>query len=211
MPPDLTGDKFADMTSEPQLSVLAPVGGVVVPLADVPDAVFAEEIVGPGLAIEPDDAATMASRRISAAQAVLAPISGRVAKLMPHAFVITSDDIAAGDGSTPDDGSASDQDVAAGGNTVAVLVHLGLNTVQLKGEGFHILVAEGDQVTAGQPIIEWNPAAVKAGGRSPMVPVIALDCQAEQLTPGRPPGTNVEPGERLLVILRPRSGPQNLG
>ena len=41
------------MTAEP-LVVRAPLSGRVVPLSDVPDLVFAEEMVGPGLAVEPD-------------------------------------------------------------------------------------------------------------------------------------------------------------
>ncbi|EUJ31931.1 putative phosphotransferase enzyme IIA component ypqE [Listeria cornellensis FSL F6-0969] len=35
-----------------------------------------------------------------------------------------------------------------------ILVHIGLETVALKGEGFKVLVSLGDKVTAGQPIVE---------------------------------------------------------
>ncbi len=62
--------------------VLAPVGGQVVPLADVPDPVFAEEMVGPGAAIEPTGEVVD----------VVAPVAGRIVKLHPHAFVVLSDD-----------------------------------------------------------------------------------------------------------------------
>ena len=54
-----------------------------------------------------------------------------------------------------------------------MLVHLGIDTVQLKGEGFTLLAAEGDDVEAGAPVVEWDPAAVEAGGRSPVCPVVA--------------------------------------
>ncbi|MEV4295030.1 PTS sugar transporter subunit IIA [Microbispora rosea] len=84
----------------------------------------------------------------------VAPIDGTIVKLHPHAYVVVGDD---GRG---------------------VLVHLGIDTVQLKGEGFRLLAAEGDRVGAGQPVVAWDPAAVEAGGRSPVCPVVALDAVA---------------------------------
>lgn len=58
--------------------VLAPVAGLVRPLADVPDPVFAAEMVGAGVAIEPSG---------GAAEAV-SPVAGTLLKLHPHAFVV---------------------------------------------------------------------------------------------------------------------------
>ena len=87
----------------------------------------------------------------------VAPVDGRIVKLHPHAFVV----------------------VTASGR--GVLVHLGIDTVQLKGEGFRLLAAEGDEVTAGTPLVAWDTAAVEAGGRSPVSPVIALDASPEAI------------------------------
>ncbi|MEU8248162.1 PTS glucose transporter subunit IIA [Nonomuraea sp. NPDC048916] len=84
----------------------------------------------------------------------VAPIAGKIMKLHPHAYVIVGDD---GRG---------------------VLVHLGIDTVQLKGEGFQLLASEGDRVSAGQPVVAWDPSIVEAGGRSPVCPVVALDAVA---------------------------------
>ncbi|TDE08978.1 PTS glucose transporter subunit IIA [Jiangella asiatica] len=128
--------------------MLAPVPGRVVALAEVPDPVFAQELVGPGLAVDPD--------RTGVAVAV-APVAGRMVKLHPHAFVIQTADGA------------------------GVLTHLGIDTVQLAGEGFELHVAEGDDVSAGAPVVTWNPAAVEAGGRSPVIPVIALDAAPDSV------------------------------
>src|SRR6185312_15908380 len=100
-------------------SVLAPVEGRGVPLQDVPDPVFSQGMVGYGAAIDPP-------RRVVDA---VAPVSGRILKLLPHAYVIMTAD------------------------NVGVLVHLGLDTVALNGEGFTTRVKEGDNVTAGQVII----------------------------------------------------------
>ncbi|MCL2594123.1 MAG: PTS glucose transporter subunit IIA, partial [Promicromonosporaceae bacterium] len=134
------------------LDVIAPVAGTVVGLADVPDPVFAEGMVGPGMAVLPNQTASCL---------VSAPITGRLLKLHPHAFIVASTE-ALGRG---------------------VLVHLGIDTVELRGEGFTMLATEGDDVVAGQPIVEWNPAVVEASGRSPIVPVIALDTNPTDLTP----------------------------
>lgn len=87
----------------------------------------------------------------------VAPIGGRLVKLHPHAFVVVTKD---GRG---------------------VLVHLGIDTVQLKGEGFTLLAAEGDEVESGASVVEWDPAAVEVGGRSPVCPVVALDAAAGDL------------------------------
>jgi PTS system glucose-specific IIA component len=141
----------------------SPLDGEVVGLAGVPDPVFAEAMVGPGTAIDPGR---------EPAQAV-APVSGKLIKLHPHAFVLVDQ---AGHG---------------------VLVHLGIDTVQMKGEGFTLLAAEGDEVHAGQPLVRWDPSAVEASGRSPVSPVIALDAPAEALTDLVDPGP-VRAGDRLF-------------
>ncbi|GAA4570642.1 PTS sugar transporter subunit IIA [Planotetraspora kaengkrachanensis] len=129
-------------------TVLAPMSGSAVGLAAVPDPVFSQAMVGPGTAIDPERAPGQA----------VAPITGTIVKLHPHAYVV----------------------VGADGR--GVLVHLGIDTVQLKGAGFHLLAAEGDHVEAGQPVVSWDPAVVEAGGRSPVCPVVALDAAAESIT-----------------------------
>lgn len=53
-----------------------------------------------------------------------------------------------------------------------VLVHIGVNTVKLKGLGLNVLVQEGDLVSAGQPIIEVDLEYVKANAPSIISPVI---------------------------------------
>jgi PTS system glucose-specific IIA component len=151
------------------LTVLAPVAGVVHALADVDDPVFAQEIVGPGLAVQPD-------AESGAGRSVVAPVTGTVAKLHPHAFVL----------------------LAEGGR--GVLVHLGINTVQLGGEGFTLHVAEGDAVEQGQLLVEWDPAAVEAGGRSAICPVVGLEARPDSLTRLAEPGTRVAAGDPLLAL-----------
>jgi PTS system glucose-specific IIA component len=62
--------------------VLAPLPGRVVAMSDVPDPVFASEMVGPGVAIEPDPGEVT----------VVSPIAGKVVKVHPHAFIVLAPD-----------------------------------------------------------------------------------------------------------------------
>ncbi|HEX5400774.1 MAG TPA: PTS glucose transporter subunit IIA [Pseudonocardiaceae bacterium] len=144
-------------------TVASPVAGRVVRLAEVPDPVFAQAMVGPGVAVVPE----------SSAGDVVSPVAGTIATLHPHAFVVA----------TP------------GGQ--AVLVHLGIDTVRLKGEGFVPHVAKGDSVAVGQPVVGWDPAAVAAAGYATVCPIIALDAEAEAVGDPRADGP-VEVGERLF-------------
>ncbi len=121
--------------------VLAPVEGRALPLSEVPDPVFSQGMVGHGAAVEPPQQVVDA----------VAPVSGKILKLLPHAYVIMTAD------------------------NVGVLVHLGLDTVTLSGAGFTAHVAQGDTVTAGQKIITYDVPAIIAAGLSPVVPVVVMD------------------------------------
>jgi sugar PTS system EIIA component len=81
----------------------------------------------------------------------VAPVNGKILKLLPHAYIVM----------TPDN--------------VGILVHLGLDTVQLNGEGFTTHVSQGDDVTAGQVIITYDVPSVEAKGLNPIVPVVVMD------------------------------------
>lgn len=147
------------------VAVASPVAGKVVAMGDVPDPVFAERMVGPGLAIEPE----------GGPQQALAPIDGTVVTLHPHAFVVT------------------------GADGKGVLVHLGIDTVKQKGEGFTPHVVQGELVRAGQPLIGWNPDSVRAAGYSAVVPVVALDAPETALSELLTGGGQAAAGEQLFV------------
>lgn len=101
------------------------------------------------------------------------PVDGVIVSLHPHAFVVVDE---SGHG---------------------VLTHLGIDTVQLNGEGFELLVNKGDTVTRGQAVIRWNPAAVEAAGKSPVCPVVALEATADSLSELRDSG-DVKAGDSLF-------------
>jgi PTS system glucose-specific IIA component len=146
------------------LQVQSPVPGKTVPMTDVPDPVFAQAMVGPGLAVQP----------AGGRQDAVAPVDGTVVTLHPHAFVVATED------------------------GRAVLVHLGIDTVKQKGEGFTLRVVKGESVRAGQPLVEWDPDAVAAAGYSAVVPVVALDAPAEALS-GLLTGADVAAGDPVFL------------
>ena len=149
------------------LTVQSPVSGLVVALDDVPDPVFSGKIVGPGVAVSPD---SDSGDEVGA----LAPISGTLTKIHPHAYVVTNDD------------------------GRSILVHLGLDTVSLGGSGFTLLADEGQTVDAGSPVISWSPARIEAGGLNPIVPVIALEGDESVVEP-MSPGRRVAAGDTLVT------------
>ena len=88
---------------------------------------------------------------------VRSPINGVVTKLKSHAAIVTST------------------------RGVSILIHLGIDTVSLRGKGFAPLVDEGEIVDEGTPLIHWDLGPVRAAALSPCVPVIVVN----------PPGTSI--------------------
>lgn len=144
------------------LLVGAPMAGIAIELRAVPDPVFAQAMVGPGAAVDPE------RRPLT----VVSPIAGTLVKLKPHAFVV------------------------AGRDGRGVLVHLGIDTVNLDGAGFELLAAEGAELVAGTAVVRWNPAEIEARGLSPICPVIALDAAAAAV--GSVAAGAIEPGRTLF-------------
>jgi glucose-specific phosphotransferase system IIA component len=137
-----------------------------VAFADLPDPVFAQGIMGAGIALDPEEVDNVIA---------LAPCAGSVAKLFPggHGIAIES---------------------SAG----PILLHLGLDTVALKGDGLTALVGDGDQLVAGQPLVELAAASIRAGGTSLLTPIVAIGGQrVEQLAAL---GDQVCAGAPLFVV-----------
>ncbi|MGJ7905090.1 PTS sugar transporter subunit IIA [Actinopolyspora sp. H202] len=64
------------------VQVLSPVTGLVAPISEVPDPVFSQSMVGPGVAVKPSGGSSEA----------VAPVEGVLSTLHPHAFVVSTDD-----------------------------------------------------------------------------------------------------------------------
>ena len=118
--------------------IIAPLSGEIVNIEDVPDVVFAEKIVGDGIAIKPSGAK------------MVAPVNGTIVKIFEtnHAFAIESDE------------------------GVDLFVHFGIDTDELKGEGFRRIAEEGQTVKTGDTIIVFDLPLLEERAKSTLTPVI---------------------------------------
>lgn len=55
---------------------------------------------------------------------------------------------------------------------IEILVHIGIDTVELKGEGFEAHVKIGDQINAGDLLVSFNKKIIEDGGKDTITPVI---------------------------------------
>lgn len=112
----------------------------------------------------------------------LAPVSGQLVKLFEggHAFGIATDDGA------------------------EVLVHLGLDTIELEGEGFERLATEGERVEAGQPLVRFDLQAIQDAGYDPTTPVFVSNSD-EFAVEGQETG-EIRAGGRLFEVADMVSG-----
>lgn len=122
-------------------SLYAPVTGNTVALEEVHDVVFAENLVGIGVAIQPDSDGIID---------ILSPADGHISSILPgnHAFFMKTDD------------------------GIELLVHYGLNSVSLHGEGFKRLVEPAQKVSRGDIILQADNRILKQKGISTITPVV---------------------------------------
>lgn len=85
-----------------------------------------------------------------------APIAGKVVSAMPHAYGVQGDD------------------------GVEVLVHIGIDTVGLKGAGFTPRVAQGQQVGAGDVLADFDVEAIRAAGYDPITVLVVTRTGAHE-------------------------------
>ena len=119
----------------------APVAGNAVPVSQVPDPTFAEELLGKGIAIEPSEGK------------VYAPCDATVDMMFEtgHAVSLVADFGA------------------------EILIHVGLETVSLKGKHFTVHAANGDKVKKGDLLIEFDLEAIKAEGFNTITPMLVCN------------------------------------
>ena len=111
-------------------TLITPIVGDVVALADVNDPVFSSGAMGQGIAVKPSQGV------------VYAPADAEVSIAFPtgHAFGLKTTDGA------------------------EVLIHVGIDTVTMNGDGFEAKVAQGDKVKAGDVLGTFDSAKIAAAG-----------------------------------------------
>ena len=122
--------KLKNLFSQPGITIASPVSGTVVPLTEVPDPTFAQGILGPGAAVQPNEGR------------IVAPANGTVDMMF-------------------DTGHAVSMTTSEGAE---LLIHVGIDTVNLKGQHYTAKCKSGDTVRKGDtlivtPVIVCNPDA----------------------------------------------------
>lgn len=109
-----------------------------IPLNQVNDHVFSQELLGKGIAVEPSEGR------------IYAPFDGKVAMLFhtSHAIGLVSD------------------------SSVEVLIHVGIDTVNLEGKHFTPKVKSSDRFNQGDVLLEFDIQAIKDEGYEVTTPVI---------------------------------------
>ncbi|MEY8308685.1 beta-glucoside-specific PTS transporter subunit IIABC [Erysipelotrichaceae bacterium 51-3] len=127
--------------NETSVEIAAPVNGKLVPLAEVNDPTFAQEILGKGFAMIPEDGH------------FVSPIKGEIVMVFntEHAIGLRSE------------------------NGAEILIHVGLDTVNLGGKHYHALVKAGDKVEVGTPILNVELDEVKKAGYDVITPVLVTN------------------------------------
>jgi phosphoenolpyruvate-protein phosphotransferase len=115
-----------------RLDLKAPLTGVLVPIEQVPDPVFAQKMVGEGVSIDP-----LSDR-------LLAPCDGEVSHVHPASHAVTIRTL----------------------GHLEVLLHIGLDTLKMRGEGFDAKVKIGDQVRTGDELISFDLDKVATSAKS---------------------------------------------
>ena len=143
--------------------IFAAQSGTVIPITQVHDEVFAQKVLGDGVAIKPETGT------------VVSPVTGEVVTVAEtlHAYGIK----------TPDG--------------LEVLVHIGVNTVELNGEGFQGMVKLGDNIKVGTPLCEVNLDLLKKKGYDTDIVIIVTNLKPETLTAHT--GIKAEAGQTCVL------------
>ncbi len=118
------------------VSMASPLKGKIIDITEVSDHVFADKVMGDGFAVMPGEGE----------DTVLAPCDGKVMLVAD-----TRHAVAIGAGSK---------------YRLELLIHVGLETAALNGEGFTALVKKGDKVKRGDPLIRFDRGALIKKGKS---------------------------------------------
>lgn len=144
----------------------APAKGKAVPLSQVSDPTFAEEMLGKGMAVIPSEGK------------IYAPADGEIGMVFDtlHAVSMTTDFGA------------------------EVLIHVGLDTVNLKGAHYTVHAANGDKVKKGQLLITFDREAIKADGYDTITPMVI--CNSDNFSTVEGHTGPVKAGDVLLTLKK---------
>lgn len=113
--------------------------------------------------------------------AVVSPVNGQIVNVFPtkHAIGIEA------------------------ANGKEILIHFGIDTVNLKGEGFNVQVNQGDKVTAGQKLMDVDLSIIEAKAKSIITPIIFTNLAPNEIINiDNNVGQKVSRGEKNIISIK---------
>ncbi len=160
-------NKIFGANKEKNNVILSPVEGEAVPISEVSDPTFGEEILGKGIAVKPNKGR------------VVSPVNGTIDMMFDtgHAVSILSN------------------------IGTEILIHVGLDTVKLKGKYYKTYVENGDKVKIGDLLIEFDIDAILGEGYDVITPIVVCNtpdyAQVEPLS-----GKAVHELDELIILKK---------
>ena len=90
--------------------------------------------------------------------------------------------------------------IVAPADGAELLIHVGIDTVQLEGKHYKACCKAGQQVKKGDVLIEFDPAAIKAEGYQIVTPILVCNPDAFTVEPAA--GGTVAAGDALLTLKK---------
>ena len=149
------------------ISLKAVEDGRTIPMDEVNDQTFAQELLGPGIAIVPSNGT------------VVSPINGTIATVMDtkHAVCIQGED------------------------GLELIVHAGLDTVELNGKYYQTYKEIGDQVKAGDVLLEFDLEEITQAGYDVTTPIVITNLGDYKITKCLT-GQQVKAGEEVIQLTK---------
>ena len=149
------------------ISLKAVEAGRTIPMDEVNDQTFAQELLGPGIAIVPSNGT------------VVSPIDGTIATVMDtkHAVCIQGED------------------------GLELIVHAGLDTVELNGKYYQTYKEIGDQVKAGDVLLEFDLEEITKAGYDVTTPIVITNLGDYKITKCLT-GQQVKAGEEVIQLTK---------
>ena len=149
------------------ISLKAVDDGRTIPMDEVNDQTFAQELLGPGIAIVPSNGT------------VVSPINGTIATVMDtkHAVCIQGED------------------------GLELIVHAGLDTVELNGKYYQTYKEIGDQVKAGDVLLEFDLEEITKAGYDVTTPIVITNLGDYKITKCLT-GQQVKAGEEVIQLTK---------
>lgn len=129
---------FNKLLGKKEIIIGSSMSGKCIPVNEVNDPTFKEELLGKGVAILPSDGR------------ICAPLDGKITMIFPTGHAVTM--------------------VTQEG--VELLIHFGMDTVELKGRYFTIKIKEGDSVKKGDLLIEADIVEIEREGYEITTPIV---------------------------------------